>query len=56
MIKSEQNTFMFSLALEQTWPCKHKVGHCDLTLLFFFCFFFIKILNIKVPLMFQSNL
>ena len=33
---------------------KHKVGHCDLTLL---CFFFIfKILNTKVPLMFQSNL
>ena len=56
MIKSEQNTFTFLeiLAFEQNWTCKHKVGHCDLTLL---CFFFIFIiLNTKVPLMFQSNL
>ena len=36
------------------WTCKHKVGHCDLTLL---CFFFIFIiLNTKIPLMFRSNL
>ena len=42
MIKSEQNTFTFSrvLAFEQNWTCKHKVGHCDLTLLCFFFFFF----------------
>ena len=57
MIKSEQNTLTFSrdiFAFEQNWTCKHKVGHCDLTLL---CFFFIFIiLNTKVPLMFQSNL
>ena len=42
MIKSEQNTFTFFieiLASEQNWTCKHKVGHCDLTLLFFFYYF-----------------
>ena len=37
MIKSEQNTFTFSQDIEQNWTCKHKVGHCDLTLL---CIFF----------------
>ena len=55
MIKSEQNTFTFSLdiGIWENWTCKHKVGHCDLTLL---CFFFISIiLNTKIPLMFQSN-
>ena len=45
--------FLEILAFEQNWTCKHKVGHCDLTLL---CFFFIFIiLNTKVPLMFQSK-
>ena len=41
MIKSEQNTFIFLeiLAFEQNWSCKHKVGHCDLILLFFFFYF-----------------
>ena len=41
MIKSEQNTFMFLeiLASEQNWTCKHKEGHCDLTLLCFFFYF-----------------
>ena len=41
MIKSEQNTFMFPeiLAFEQNWTCKHKVGHCDLILLFFLFFY-----------------
>ena len=41
MIKSEQNTFTLLeiLAFEQNWTCTHKVGHCNLTLLFF-CFFF----------------
>ena len=46
--------FLEILASEQNWTCKHKVGHCDLTLL---CFFFIFIiLNTKVPFMFQLNL
>ena len=42
MIKSEQNIFTFLeiLASEQNWTCKHKVGHCDLTLLCFFFFFY----------------
>ena len=42
MIKSEQNTFTFLeiLAFEQNWTCKHKVGHCDLTPLFFLLFFY----------------
>ena len=42
MIKSEQNTscFLEILAFEQNWTCKHKVGHCDLILLFFFLFFY----------------
>ena len=42
MIKSEQNIsrFLEILAVEQNWTRKHKVGHCDLTLLFFFFFFF----------------
>ena len=37
-----------------TYSCKHKIGHCDLILLYF-CFIFI-ILNTKVPLMVQSSL
>ena len=45
--------FLEILAFGQNWTCKHKVGHCDLTLLFFFSFI---ILNTKVPLMFQSKL
>ena len=47
MIKSEQNIsrFLEILAVEQNWTRKHKVGHCDLTLLFFFFFFFFIILN-----------
>ena len=52
MIKSEQihSRFLEILASEKNWTCKHKVGHCDLTLL---CFFFIFIiLNTKVPFMF----
>ena len=63
MIKSNKihSHFLEILASEQNWSCKHKVGHCDLTLLcflfiFFFVVFFFIILNIKVPLMFQSNL
>ena len=40
MIKSEKihSRFLEILAFEQNWTCKHKVGHCDLTLLFFFYF------------------
>ena len=43
MIKSEQNTFMFSriLAFEQNWTCKHKVGHYDLIQLAVVSFIFI---------------
>ena len=41
VIKSEQkihSRFLEILASEQNWTCKHKIGHCDLTLLCFFYF------------------
>ena len=52
MIKSEQNTFTFPLdiGIWANWTCKHKVVHCDLTLLFyfvFFLFFFIYFHNVE---------
>ena len=37
MIKSEQNTFMFSRDIGVR--AKYKVGHCDLILLCFFYFY-----------------
>ena len=42
MIRSEQNTFMFSrdIGIEQNWTCKHKVVHSDIILLFFWFFLF----------------
>ena len=42
MIKSEKkkhSRFLEILAFEHNWTCKHKVGHCDLTLLCVFFYF-----------------
>ena len=63
MIKSEQkhSHVLEILAFEQNWNCKHKVGHCYLTLLCFFLFFFFYFHNfeyqgsINVSVKFMTN-